>query len=401
MKANNSAISNQVFAFLVTTAGLSVAVDWGILSEKIDLWLRLLVLLALGAATLKRRTNWPLLKSLTGLGTVFLLAIVVFRLLSQAVHLSDATLLRNLVEAAVVVFVLGDAQEWPEVGHGFRRFAVFYVLACLMMIVLSPLAHPPAMWKDGRFGGLYGNAVVHAINCVVLLPLALEQSKRGKGALLLAGSLIFLILLAKARTALGVTALIVFMHWVKPWAKPFAFGWGKLLTAAVVVAGAAVFSDDLFTLLSRGQSHRDLTSLTGRTKLWDAALSVAGREPLFGGGSEARIMKLWVRMAHRYWTTNGGAHNHFLSTAAMLGFPLAVTFLVTLVGSFLISLARIVRDSTSAFLSSQRRVFAGLSIAVLIVAIFEANLDYAYFPLGWAFWWTILNASTRDQGRPV
>ena len=101
-----------------------------------------------------------------------------------------------------------------------------------------------------------------------------------------------------------------------------------LLIAAVFLAGAASLlyvestsGLDLFlekTLLktSKSGSLREITSLTGRTEIWQESLKFIRSSPLLGhgGGSSAKIM----------FEHSGHAHNMLLETALLYGIPITL-----------------------------------------------------------------------------
>lgn len=396
MNIDRTQLATNVFAYLTFTTLLSAGVEWKLIGPGLETLLKAGSLLALLVLTARRRTGWPIRRVMPWAAIVLIASIVGFRAASQVVHMADFKLLRQTIEMGAILFILGDPAEWQGIADGFYRYAVFYVAACFVSLLISPVFATEAIWAKDRFGGLLGNAVNHATNSALLIPFAIEGAKRKRDAWLLAASLLFFILLSHSRTALGIAVMSLGIYWLRPWKKPFSFSFGQaVLVLAALLVGLAL-SSEVTSFLARGQSAADLASFTGRTKLWDSAMMIVGREPLFGEGSSARFLKLWVRFSHRYWETSGGAHNHFLGTAAMMGVPLAASLAVAVIVALFASLSRIWLRCSSLELLSRRRIMACCTASIAIVAMFGSDADYVYYPIGWIFWWTILSALVRE-----
>ncbi|QKS30946.1 MAG: O-antigen ligase family protein [Candidatus Accumulibacter similis] len=99
----------------------------------------------------------------------------------------------------------------------------------------------------------------------------------------------------------------------------------RLIGATIALAATAVwaflFPDaGLFSLLARGEGD-DISTLTGRTSIWNAAVDLIAMEPYLGYGFGAGGVALqgYYRSGLADWTTYN-AHNGFLQCLLDLGF---------------------------------------------------------------------------------
>ena len=153
-------------------------------------------------------------------------------------------------------------------------------------------------------GNLLGLGIVMAVSSAFGLEEPLTRTRVGKlaGGMFL-GALTVLLLLTKARGAIGAAAIGVIV--VIALSRR---GQRKLAAVLMVLAGLAVvlagFGDDsLFAALTRGESSESLRTLTGRTELWDIAFDLFLQRPVFGYGFlAARSVVLdivpWAGNAH-------------------------------------------------------------------------------------------------------
>lgn len=184
----------------------------------------------------------------------------------------------------LVVFVatLWLLSYWWRGGVRFVRYHVRTVSAILLTVVVGLVTVPGAAFaevNDGRLSGavwpipppqvgLYGAL---AVGLTVLL----WQSRRidGRGALTVAVPALALLLLSHTRTALF--GLVVGLA-VASLSVAFTNARARRSIAAAAtlgVIGAAAFGSAVQEWLSRGQDSDQLTSLTGRQRVWDALLA--------------------------------------------------------------------------------------------------------------------------------
>jgi exopolysaccharide production protein ExoQ len=138
---------------------------------------------------------------------------------------------------------------------------------------------------------------------------------------------------------------------------PALFIFTVMVTVSVML-GIIMFSDidNKISLFLSSRTGADLTSMTGRTQIWDAAVKEWRSSPLFGYGltiwDEVHRRRIGLPMAFH-------AHNQFyqsLSSAGLLGVIGLIIYVVTLL-RFTMKTAR----------SSQ-----GLTLAILLMLVFQS-----------------------------
>ncbi|MFS8197668.1 O-antigen ligase domain-containing protein [Streptomyces sp. CWNU-52B] len=196
---------------------------------------------------------------------------------------------------ALFVGTLWLLSRWWDGGLTFVRHHIRMYFAVLGSVavgaVVSPGAAMPDLYGGRLVGALWpltppqiGQYAAVIIGLTVLLVLG-RRTDRASAAVIIVPSVV-LLLLTHTRTAtlgllIGLTLAIGSLVLTSAAARRF-FTW-TVLCAAVAAVG---FASALRAWFLRGQSQENLTSLTGRAKVWDALLAAprSTSEKLFGVG---------------------------------------------------------------------------------------------------------------------
>lgn len=225
---------------------------------------------------------------------VFLAALALVAIASSMVLESGAGSLLRTGRLVVFVATLWLICRWWRPDLALVRMHLRTIGAVLLVIALGIVVAPGAAFSGpgGRLvGALWpipapqvGQYCAVAIGLSVLLGLAGRLGRRD--VLLVVVPAMLMLLLSHTRTALAglVAGLVVAVLSLAPTdgrARRALLG-----ATAVGVVGAVVLGDVVLTWLERGQDAEELTSLTGRQKVWDALLDIDLnlREQVFGVG---------------------------------------------------------------------------------------------------------------------
>jgi exopolysaccharide production protein ExoQ len=108
-------------------------------------------------------------------------------------------------------------------------------------------------------------------------------------------------------------------------AAAYALNWRRLYLLVLILAlGALValvllpFADQIAGLISRSGSTEEISSLTGRTAIWDAALELSAQRPWIGHGYGSSVFLL-AENESMVGFNAGHAHNLFLQLLLTTG----------------------------------------------------------------------------------
>ena len=227
---------------------------------------------------------------------LFLLTLLLVPSVISSVHLeSGFGALFRCTRLALFVGTLWLLSRWWDGGTTFVRHHIrmyFAVLGSVAVgLVVSPGAALPELYGGRLVGAVWpltppqiGQYAAVIIGLTVLLVLD-RRTDRAGAAVVIVPSLV-LLALTHTRTAtlgllIGLALAIGSLVLTSAAARRF-FTWA-VLCAAVAAVG---FSSALQAWFLRGQSQENLTSLTGRAKVWDALLAAprTTAEKLFGVG---------------------------------------------------------------------------------------------------------------------
>lgn len=160
----------------------------------------------------------------------------------------------------------------------------------LQLILAFILVSSTALFLTGNGGGLRLNGIMSHPNhlggaCGLALVLFLDRFLKGAnwalGFFFLAGGLLFL---TDSRTAMAGAALAILVRlsvFLPKLAVPAVIG--LILTVAILVTQTSLLDSSTETL-SRSGSESELTTLTGRTDIWDISVGAIADSPVFGYG---------------------------------------------------------------------------------------------------------------------
>jgi hypothetical protein len=208
----------------------------------------------------------------------------------QPQHLGTVYRFFRLGEFVAVLWLLSP--WWGRRDLLLVRTYLASLSVALGSVILGLLVLPSHALSGGRLSGvLYGipaTEVGHyaAVTAGVVVVLWLGGMTGGRVALLVAVAGVAIILLSHTRTALlGMAAslLVAGLSLIATRARV-----RKFFTAAGVVVSIGIMTAAgvASTWLERGQSHSDLTSLTGRTDFWNLVLNMPRTrfQEIFGFG---------------------------------------------------------------------------------------------------------------------
>ncbi|MBR7675041.1 O-antigen ligase domain-containing protein [Streptomyces daliensis] len=227
---------------------------------------------------------------------LFLLTMLLVPSVVSSAHLeSGFGALFRCTRLALFVSTLWLLSRWWDGGLTFVRHHIRMYFAVLGSVaaglLISPGAAMPELYGGRLVGALWpltppqiGQYAAVIIGLAVLLVLG-RRTDRASAAVVIVPSLV-LLALTHTRTAtlgllIGLALAIGSLVLTSAAARRF-FTWAVLI-AAVAAVGFASLLQEWFL---RGQSQENLTSLTGRAKVWDALLAAprATGEQLFGVG---------------------------------------------------------------------------------------------------------------------
>ncbi|WP_448956240.1 O-antigen ligase family protein [Labrys neptuniae] len=228
-----------------------------------------------------------------------------------------------------------------ETGSNLAAFLLLYCAACLLgrsnlvkvmiascfvlgLMSLAAYAAMPALgrmsdWVNGAFiptwrlQGVFGtaNAAGGAAAIGIILTLLLSDLRENRMLCLVLLAVFGLCLVfSNNRMAMtGLAAALVYANWVK--------GNQALKLALVILAAGLALSaylaagDELFQFLSRSGSAEEITSGTGRTRIWAVVLQLWSEQPLLGYG--AGSAKYILPKNPALFTAAAHAHNLYLN----------------------------------------------------------------------------------------
>ena len=169
---------------------------------------------------------------------------------------------------------------WPRMRAYLSVTMVFVILASAALLVTGQ-----AGGIQGRTQGIMGHPNHLGGACAIALVLFVYQFRKGEnwmiGMIILTGGLL---LLTDSRTALvgAVLAVAVSLNDLMPrWVLPTALGIG--VTLIVLFTQTDLLAESAGSIARSGDSE-ELTTLTGRTEIWDLSLEAIAAEPIYGYG---------------------------------------------------------------------------------------------------------------------
>jgi O-antigen ligase len=218
-------------------------------------------------------------------------------------------------------------------------------------------------WR-GMFGFKNNLGLTMALGVLVLLPIALERSRRRLPAMIGLGLCICSLVMSQSATAWLVAVLLSILTFVL---RRFRVATPRIRAQGATLAIAAICAAVIPLITSAGDIAgllgRDLT-LSERTDLWSAAVQRGLERPLFGYGYRA----FWsggtqMFVASHAWISDHG-HNGYLDLWLELGIAGVGLFATTLaVGLFRLTRGRAWR------LDPQAATYPVLILFVLFVSI--------------------------------
>jgi O-antigen ligase len=301
-------------------------------------------------------------------------------------------------DVVMVLVVLTDPQPLAAIKRVFARLAFVFVAVSVVFILFIPSMGTEL---DPATGVTYYNGMmsqknqlgqsclVAGLGCFWLLLNAFEapRSLRRRRLLMLYGATfagaVWLIVKANSITSLScmAEASVVMILVARPWVRERV---GRVLAVACGAVGFAIFAVFLDSAGGLLQSVGRSSTLTGRTDIWRAVLSV-NTNPLVGTGYES----FWLgKRLESIWGVTGQhgilqSHNGYIEIYVNLGW----------IGLLLLGWV-IVAGFRSALIALYRDPRAGrLGIAFLTAALIY-NISEAGFRMMTLIWFAFLLAVT-------
>jgi exopolysaccharide production protein ExoQ len=283
-----------------------------------------------------------------------------------------------------VAFAMICLGAWATAQRfSFEDMPLFVVLSATLNLVIGFFAelvmgtfHPFA--TDFRFSGLlHPNA--QSLNCALLLLvsvfLAGGDSRYRHFFLGLAVFALFFLILTKSRTTFLSAMISLFTCWVIVSSISRKLMWGLIagwsLCFIVLFLGESIFITAWKGLLL-GRGETEVSTLTGRTLLWEESLKYAMDRPLLGYGFNAfwnayRVNKIGNIIG---WTPGIG-HSNYLDQLLELGIIGLISYVLILSGGIKCSFKNFVITNKRGYL------FAfSLLIFILFIGLLETTIPY-------------------------
>lgn len=353
---------NVFFAFIINGVpleSLGVSIGWFKSAAAV-------FVISTGVFYCFKRSTWSS-EGLDKTGFTVLLLFLIVGLLSFTWTIDSIS---TQLELVVWVYVAATAIVLIpfSLSYGFTVFVrVFFFLLVLSLVYgLSGgvvfMEHQGVLRFQGVFFGPHAYARPASL-CLIILVAGIVQGKKTvcwlMGWAIAVGLVLTLSRQAYIATLLGV-ALVLFFKF-----KTSERGW-ILLSSSLVVLAFGVVLELLGALsgdvVSRGAGD-DVTSFTGRTHIWSAAMQVVNESPLIGSGFGAggsALQKVYSTAVSGWTTLN--AHNGFLQAALDLG---ALGFLI-----FGVMLLVVIRK----LIHSRQPYLLALFLSMLTVTLVERGI---------------------------
>lgn len=257
------------------------------------------------------------------------------------------------VAAGLTAFVLAGAAIVEAGGWSTIRACVFPASSVLM--VASALTE--VFESDGeRWSGVFRDPNTLGFACVVAVLVGIDRAMRhaGRGGLVLAIGAMPVLLLTDGRVAivaLAAGSIVLLRPMLPRWVLPTMF-------VVVAIGATALLVDDQLgerasRSLSRSGDTREISTLTGRTAIWEVAVDEIGGHPLtgVGAGSTSEVYR-WEAPGERinYAEVTHG-HDLWVQLALSGGMPAVGFVAVGVVGYIRRAVRRPVRDRDALMLA--------------------------------------------------
>lgn len=274
----------------------------------------------------------------------------------------------------VMTSVLGlwTSASWYVWNFGFGQFARVYVASTSVFMfagLLYDLTLVPELGLLRRFEGvsLYATNLgrMAMVTALISLVLLLEYGWGGLSCLASLAISITTLVTSGTRTALGVfvVGLLLFAY------RRLGVVRALSIAAVLLVSGfvASLLTQDTVEFVSRAEGGEEITSLHGRTDIWDAALSAISERPVLGAGvgTTPELFAL-ANSRGELVILAGHAHNLLLGQLMTMGI-VGLGLFLAMIGSYFG-----VRSSQSQGLPPTPSLVPIILISMLLAGVTEA-----------------------------
>jgi O-antigen ligase len=168
------------------------------------------------------------------------------------------------------------------------------------------------------------------------------------------------LVMTNSRVALLITCVIVVMSQLLSWRRLYAAILAVSILALLLAVLVPIGQETLLKAVSRSGEVGEITSLTGRTEIWYAAIKLAELKPWMGYGYASSVFVL-PEHANQVGFATSHAHNLGLQLLLTTGWIGAVLFALTVAGAMV-----------RAVVNADRMVF-GMMAFVLLNGITESS----------------------------
>ncbi|MEO0896476.1 MAG: O-antigen ligase family protein [Bacteroidota bacterium] len=216
---------------------------------------------------------------------------------------------------------------------------IYISLLVLLFGLISSIVNPRFAYLVGRYRGVLGNPNGLGIYCTLMFPiiiLGLELYPKQRGTFFIALFLmIFSLLLANSRTAIGSILIFYMLYWVQKRHSILRGGFYFFILPVGLLFLSSGGLLNVISLLGLNEYFRveSLTTGTGRYIAWAMGLEQIRLSPLIGRGFAweeiyfhmDRIKEILIVTEHQ-----GGMHNSYLTFLMNNGYLGLITFLIFL-----------------------------------------------------------------------
>lgn len=283
--------------------------------------------------------------------------------------------------------------------YGVENVIYYYFLSAAIFAVISlfyyyliPEVGRYIYWQDGvlfqstRLKGIGGHPNVMgfmlAVAMLAFVHLYLKGYPIGKIAYPALMLIVFCLVLTNSRTSLG-GAILMILTYISIHFRLFIamFIVGGMAIGFFVMAAMLSWSgvDEVMQIISRSGKVEEVTSLTGRSSIWNQIFDLIAQKPIFGWG-HAVMGKVLTAHADQIGFSVGQAHNLYLQVLFAGGFVGLFLFLLGHLAAFIPSIIKTVNTRHAfEFCTIFYIILSGMTEAFMISSV--ATNAYLVFTL--------------------
>lgn len=187
---------------------------------------------------------------------------------------------------------------------------------------------------------------------------------------------LFCLILTNSRTSLGGMILMVGLYLSLAWRMfPFAVIGGIGMVGVMMYAAAlpADWVTELLTMFSRSGELSELTTLTGRSHIWDVMFILIEKKPVFGWGY-ATLGDVLIANSDEVGFTVRQAHNLYLQVLFVGGFVGMFFFVISMIAALIPAIVKTLKERVAFELCIIVFIlFSGITEAIIMTSVATNN----------------------------